>query len=169
MADRTCAVPDCTKQPRSGSADLCPMHYHRWYRHGSVDLTAHEARISASHGRRYRWRYAPGHALASRANGKVYEHRMVLYDTIGPGPHACHWCKTQVDWLPKGEPAALQVDHLNGFGDDNHPDNLVPSCADCNIARAMQARADALRRAGWWANHDTIAGLKSGGRRPRVA
>jgi hypothetical protein len=144
------------------------MHYHRLYRHGRLDLTATKTDISVSHGRRYRSIYAPGHPLASKS-GKVYAHRFVLYGEIGPGPHACHWCSTQVDWVPRGEPDCLQVDHLNNIGDDNRPDNLVPSCGPCNTARGASRRRQALLAAGWWSEHDTIARLKDPDRQRRCA
>lgn len=163
MIERTCTVDGCEKAPRSSGSDLCPMHYHRWYRHGSVEKVSHESGITASLGRRYKTRYAPGHPLASK-HGTVYVHRQVLYDTIGPGPHPCHWCSKQLDWLPKGYATAIQVDHLNGDGADNIPENLVASCGPCNSTRGSQARAAALRDAGWWSNHDTIAALTSRGR-----
>lgn len=167
MPNRTCSVPGCDKPSRSLNQPLCPMHYHRLYRHGSIDRTAHHGVVTASGGRRYRRRYMPGHPLAG-SDGKVYVHRMVLFDSIGPGLHACHWCQRPVFWtLPKGKPNQLQVDHLNGMGDDNDPSNLVPSCPRCNTTRASQARADALRAAGWWSRHDTVA--VSGGRQERVA
>lgn len=168
MSDRTCSVPDCEKTPRSGSAELCPMHYHRWYRHGSTDRVSTGSGITASNGRRYVTLNDRSHPLAT-LSGKVYEHRAVLFDAIGYGPHLCHWCGTPVNWYPKGHPAELQVDHLNNYGDDNRPENLVPSCRTCNASRGIQARADALRDAGWWSRHDTIATLRNGGRKPRVA
>lgn len=143
------------------------MHYHRWYRHGDVNKVAHKSGITASLGRRYTSTYAPDHPLAS-AHGKVYTHRLVLFDAIGPGPHACHWCETEVDWLPKGDPRSLQPDHLNGDGSDNRIANLVPSCPSCNTTRGSQARSDALRAAGFWSGNDTVANCKSQGRAPRV-
>jgi hypothetical protein len=166
MADRTCVIEGCDKPRRSAGADWCKMHYHRWYRHGSTDKVATASPITASLGRRYRTIGAKGHPMAM-ANGRAYEHRVVLYDAIGPGPHACHWCSAEVDWLTKGDPANLLPDHVNGDGADNRIANLVPSCMTCNTARGSQARHDALRAAGWWSNNDTIAGL-AGGRRQRV-
>jgi hypothetical protein len=65
----------------------------------------------------------------------------------------------------KSEPDRLTVDHLNGISDDNRRENLVPSCGRCNTLRAQQAKASALRAAGWWSNHDTVA---KQGRSPRV-
>jgi hypothetical protein len=60
---------------------------------------------------------------------------MVLYDAIGPGPHACHWrCgRTDLDW---GGIRGTHVDHVNGDPSDNQRENLVPSCQSCNKSRA---------------------------------
>lgn len=163
MTDRICVIDNCDNPARSPGQALCKMHYHRRYRHGSVDKVATGMRTGS--GRRYRLITCTGHPMA-QANGRGYEHRVVLYDVIGPGPHDCHWCGRSVDWLPHGHPDALQPDHLNGFGDDNDPVNLVPSCPRCNAGRAVQHRAAALRDAGWWAGHDTVA--RSSGRLPLV-
>ncbi len=168
MTKPSCIVPHCDKPSRANLPNYCPMHYHRQYRHGRLEAQANQAGITASNGRRYRSVYRPAHPLA-QSNGKVYVHRAVLFDSIGPGPHSCHWCEVELDWLPKGDPAAITVDHLNAVGDDNRPENLVPSCQSCNGARGSQARHDALVAAGWWSEHDTIARLRNGGRRPRVA
>ena len=166
MAQRTCSVEDCEKPTRSSGAEWCAMHYHRWYRHGDVNRVATKGGVSVSLGRRYRTKYAPSHPLASK-HGNVYLHRMVLFDEIGPGPHQCHWCEAEVDWLPKGDPRELHPDHLNDDGADNRPENLVPSCRRCNSLRGTQRRVDAMREAGWWSNNDTVGKLKP--RAPRVA
>lgn len=167
---KVCDIDGCDKPARSAKAAWCKMHYHRWYRHGSTDKVAHRAGISVSSGRHYKTKYVVGHPVAA-ADGKAYVHRVVLYDAIGAGPHPCYWCATPVDWLPRGEPNCLQVDHLNGHTDDNRVENLAPSCGRCNAMRALQARSDALRDAGWWSQHDTIEGLRDPSRRrnPRVA
>jgi hypothetical protein len=167
MTNPTCTIESCAKPARSMSASLCPMHYHRQYRHGSTEKVAHVNGVSVSLGRRYRQVPAKGHPVA-HADGRAYEHRVVLYDLLGPGPHPCHWCGTGVDWLPKGTKGELQPDHLNDDGSDNRPDNLVPSCRTCNSTRAVQRRADALRAAGWWSGNDTIAHLTNGGRAARI-
>lgn len=66
---------------------------------------------------------------------------MTLYDMIGPGPHPCHWCGTQVDWSPgrrgKGD---LISDHVDGDTKNNSPENIVPSCHPCNIRRGHDRR-----------------------------
>lgn len=166
MTNRTCTVPECDKPARSAKADWCKMHYHRWYRHGSTDKVARG--ISTSQGRRYKSVYEPDHPLAS-VNGKVYEHRRVLFGILGFGDHACHWCGTTVRWATKGDPDELQPDHLNGDGADNRPENLVPSCRRCNTARGTQERHDALKAIGFWSHNDTIDACEAQRRKPRVA
>lgn len=165
MRKPTCTVAGCDKPSRNkDSAALCPMHYHRQYRHGDVETVATGLKTVA--GRRYRYVRADGHPLADK-DGRTYEHRVVLYDHLGPGPHPCHWCGKDVDWVAKGDPRCLMPDHLNGDGADNEITNLVPSCGTCNSARAAQSRSDLLRSRGWWSGNDTVARL-SGGRRDRV-
>mgnify|MGYP003589876921 CR=1 FL=1 len=81
------------------------------------------------------YRYLTGrhdHPLAS--HGAIAEHRMVLYDAIGPGPHPCNWCGELVGW---GGRDGIHADHLNGDALDNSPENLVPSCNSCNHRRSM--------------------------------
>lgn len=163
MSQSTCTIDGCEKPTRTAKAEWCAMHYHRWYRHGSTDKVASKSGVTASLGRRYRTKHQPDHPLASK-HGSVYVHRAVLYDEIGPGPHACHWCKTEVDWAPRGAPRELQPDHLNDDGADNRIENLVPSCRRCNTLRGAQRRAAALKAAGWWSQNDTIAALRNGGR-----
>lgn len=171
MPNHTCMLPECDKPARSNAGSLCKMHYHRQYRHGSTDKVATRSGVTASHGRRYVSKYVPGHPLAG-SNGKAYAHRLVLFDAIGPGEHACHWCDVTISWdKTRGEDGVLNVDHLNAIGDDNRIENLVPCCVSCNTARGLQARSDALRAAGWWSGNDTIAHLNapSQRRRKRVA
>lgn len=68
---------------------------------------------------------------------KLGEHRIVLYEKIGPGTHPCHWCKRPVRWAPGEGPGGdrLSCDHLNSDRKDNRPENLVPSCHGCNALR----------------------------------
>ena len=78
-----------------------------------------------------------GHPLAMK-NGQVHEHRKILYDAIGPGPHECYWnsvseCgETELIW---DSYRGIQVDHRDGDKLNNDLDNLVPSCRSCNSRR----------------------------------
>jgi hypothetical protein len=87
--------------------------------------------------------YRPGHPLSDR-NGYVGEHRAVLYDRIGPGPHHCHWCGTEVNWMPGSgaRRGALVVDHLDNDAFNNADANLVPACQPCNGTRGRRIGAD---------------------------
>lgn len=72
------------------------------------------------------------HPLASK-NGDVGEHRMVLYDKIGPGPHPCYWgCGKLLEW---GGLEGIIADHVDHDKSNNDPANLVPSCNPCNWRR----------------------------------
>lgn len=80
-----------------------------------------------------------GHPMARRAtNGSkpvAWEHRVVLFEKIGPGTHPCHWCSTPVTWGDGHGQGLLFADHLNNDPRDNRPENLVPSCCGCNVHR----------------------------------
>lgn len=74
----------------------------------------------------------PQHPLARGGNGKLWEHRVALYDKIGPGVHPCHHCGELVEWTFGIRRGGLVVDHLDGDKRNNSPQNLVPSCNRCN-------------------------------------
>jgi len=71
----------------------------------------------------------------------------------------CNNCN-QPHWSTRGDTLGLYPDHVNGIGDDNRPENLVPSCMACNSGRGAQAKAATLREHGWWQVNDTIASLR---------
>lgn len=156
---KACEYEGCGSLARSKSAAYCGKHYHREYRHGSVDADFRSIKTAPDGS--YVAEYDPKHPLASK-QGKVYVHRKVLYEMIGDGPHACHWCGVTVNWsLVIGLPDCLQVDHLDEDKGNNNPDNLVPSCGQCNTTRSTQKRHDIVRSLGGWARNDTIARLKN--------
>lgn len=76
----------------------------------------------------------------SYVGGQVAEHRRVLFDSIGPGSHPCHWCGIQVTWQVKqyNRIGNLIVDHVDGDRWNNRLGNLVPSCGRCNTRRALE-------------------------------
>jgi len=65
----------------------------------------------------------------THSGGSVYEHRKVVFDKVGVGPHPCYWCGKILEW------SDIVVDHLNEVKDDNRFENLVISCNPCNRAR----------------------------------
>lgn len=71
---------------------------------------------------------------------RVYSHRVVLYESIGPGEHACHWCGIVVGWDKSDGVAALVPDHVDSEQTNNSPDNLVPACYGCNTMRSRKYR-----------------------------
>jgi len=84
---------------------------------------------------RYMTAARPHHPTA-HADGRVRIHRAVLYDAIGPGVHACHWCRTEVEWFAAGG-RELVADHLDEDTWNNNPSNLVASCQGCNASRRL--------------------------------
>jgi hypothetical protein len=75
---------------------------------------------------------------AASTSGVTGYHRIILWDKLNGADVPCNWCGKQLYWSKSWPQAgdALVVDHLNGVKDDNGPENLVPSCASCNIKRA---------------------------------
>jgi hypothetical protein len=129
----TCAVDDCDK-PKYQGRKLCCTHTMRKHRYGDVNADRSRAGRTWNQSHGYQIRTVPGHPLAD-ARGAVYVHRLTLFDTIGPGTHACRWCHNPVTWG-----VDLEADHVNHQRDDNRPANLVPSCHGCNTRRANQRR-----------------------------
>lgn len=142
-----CSVDGCTRPKRGPGRKWCDLHYGRWYRHGDPLASITDRPVRFGVPRKYRSRWMPGHPLAG-ANHKVYLHRLVLWEKIGPGAHPCYWCGETVVW--QGEPR-LVVDHFDEDGDNNHPDNLNPSCTRCNTSRARNAQMHRSHEAGWYA------------------
>jgi len=92
----------------------------------------------------------PGHPLAHH-DGRIREHRYVLYEKIGSGTHSCHWCGREVQWMAGGVQAFrdrryLVPDHLDSNPLNNSPENLEPSCVPCNSARSKGGRANQILR-----------------------
>lgn len=87
---------------------------------------------------RYLTMAASDHPLAMGSKRQIaYVHRVVLYDSIGPGVHLCHWCGREVEWCAQGI-RNLVADHLDENRWNNAPENLVPSCRRCNSERSRR-------------------------------
>ena len=134
ISGETCEAPDCVAEAPRGR--YCSAHQARLTRLGTFDLPIRDRYQS---GVGYWWIKRPDHPLAT-SRGWIREHRVVLFDAIGPGEHPCHWCQTRVTWdetYPFSK-AGLVVDHLDEDPANNNPGNLVPSCAPCNLARSSR-------------------------------
>lgn len=132
---QACGVEDCSGPLYCRG--VCVMHYNRLRKKGDVGQPA-RIRNAAGSGSinpyGYRVLRLPEHPLA-RQQGKVLEHRVVLYARIGEGAHPCHWCGKSLTWV--GRPSErIAADHLDGDRLNNRPDNLVPACLHCNTTRA---------------------------------
>ena len=98
--------------------------------------------------------FTTDHPLA--CGGKVGEHRVVLYEKIGPGTHHCHWCGIDVVWVAgSGARSSLAAGtqrliaaHLDGDRANNAPENVVASCTACSSLRQRAPRR--ILRAELW-------------------
>ena len=136
-----CAAPGCGKPAARKKRGFCIACYGRQYRKGTTDYYVPKERLSHPAG--YVTVRAKEHPLCAARGGKYeYEHRVVLYNHRGAGPFNCHWCGQEVTW------ATLHVDHLDENRTNNAAENLVPSCASCNIGRGNEKNAAANRANG---------------------
>lgn len=117
----------------------CQTHYARWRRHGDPSI-CHPNKVPVGARRLSSSGYirvkSPGHPLCPPSSAWVYEQRIVLYDSIGPGPHPCAWCGKAIDWG-----AGLDVDHIDGDKENNLLENLAPACRSCNTSRAIRSES----------------------------
>lgn len=131
---QTCELDGCSQPLYCRS--LCVMHYSRLRKQGAAGPAERRRGPNGSghvNAEGYRVLNQPDHPLAV-AQGKVLEHRAVLFAALGPGPQQCHWCTKPLTW--QGRPSErVCVDHLNWNRLDNTPGNLVASCLACNTQR----------------------------------
>lgn len=95
--NHACKVEDCDVAPRSRTSDWCAKHYHRWYTTGDENHQPARGRVFRKDNG-YMVVYDPGHPMAG-PQGSLLEHRAVLFDRIGLGPHRCYWCEEPVNWF----------------------------------------------------------------------
>jgi hypothetical protein len=152
-----CCVIGCDKPSRSpGNNSMCEMHYYRKRRTGNTEIIKQE-RIKNDFSKDYVKMHNRNHPMSCSKNGMIYQHRQILFDKIGWGPHKCFWCGDEIDWMPgeRNKKGSLVVDHFNGNKRDNKPDNLIPSCHKCNATRGLIQK--------WIVDHgeDTIMLMKN--------
>ena len=139
-AGQECAIEGCGAVPYAYG--LCSKHHQRNLANGDpLTIQRREKGTGSVSVQGYKIVTVPGHPLAN-ARG-VFEHRVVLFDAIGPGEHPCHWCGTLVSWdiTTPADPRSLLADHVDFDRLNNDRANLVPACWSCNIARTRARSA----------------------------
>lgn len=124
-----CNIEGCNRP--HAKRGFCDLHYQRIKRSGTPDDP-----IRLIDKKRYQQKKMPNHPLA-KGSGRVFVHRVTLFDNLGAGSFPCHWCGKLLYWhksYPEHDDALL-VDHLDHNRHNNHPDNLVPACNSCNSKR----------------------------------
>lgn len=133
--DSVCAAPGCERFPQRHW--LCEMHADRMDDCGELGPAhAKKGPAGSGHARKDGYvevRLPDDHPLSR--GGRTLRHRVVLWEKIGPGPHACNWCGRQVDWGYGINMENLIVDHVDLDPTNNAPENLTPSCNSCNPKR----------------------------------
>lgn len=121
-----CRVDGCDREIMYKEKQLCQKHYFRLMRNGTTDLKKPAGKKSISPNG-YVTIYAKGHPLAILAGrNRIYEHRVVYYDSVDSNPTSCALCDTPVSW------STLHIDHINKNTKENTPDNLRCLCRGCN-------------------------------------
>jgi hypothetical protein len=129
---RCCAVDGCQRPTKSDAALYCRLHGERVRRHGDVARERPTGR-RWTNPEGYVLVYLPDHPLAMKL-GKVFEHRVVLWEKTAGCDQDCFWCGRALGWFARGK-ARLVTDHLDGNVANNNPANLVASCSNCNAGR----------------------------------
>lgn len=135
LAQPLCVFQGCANKRGPYSSGLCNSCYYRIRRTGTTQKRIWKYRSIQSSG--YVLISDSNHPLAT-SSGTVTEHRKVLYDAIGEGPHTCHWCHISIKWMRgKCLKGCLVPDHLDGNKANNELTNLVPACNRCNATRGL--------------------------------
>lgn len=127
-----CIADNCERKAIYRTAQLCQKHYFRVRRTGmhADRVYIRKARLVTPNG--YIRLYLPGHPLADQ-RGYVFEHRAVMWDSVGGACETCALC---------GKPETWQTCHVDHRDDDrvnNAPSNLRILCRGCNVMRGHTA------------------------------
>lgn len=135
MSQKACLTCEKTFEPWRPSQSYCSPACHGLSKRG----------VSRKNGVAHRVVTAKGHPIAP-PSGRVAFARLALYDKIGGGSHPCHWCEREVEWgAPRYSESALMADHLDWNPTNDEPDNLVPSCNQCNAHRRRNGGSAPIR------------------------
>lgn len=131
ILDFICKVDGCDRLAQYRDQAVCQKHYFRMMRYGTYDLVRKgRVRKEEITPNGYKRIYKPDHDLADK-NGFVFEHRYVLFESIGYGDHKCYLCGKEWNWHGRHD----HVDHINEDRLDNIITNLRPLCNTCNSRR----------------------------------
>lgn len=128
IKDPICGVRGCGNVCRSWGAKYCEMHYGRERRGVPLSETRvpkHKYKSGAGY---TVLNNKTGHPIAGK-DGRIFEHRFVVYQHLKGVCSSCFWCSAPLTW------DTCVIDHLNEVKDDNRIDNLVIACTPCNRAR----------------------------------
>ncbi len=138
----TCSVDGCKRYVRSDHGSYCRLHGERHRLHGDVSH-ARQGGKKWPNSDGYVLLYKPNHPLANK-QGKVYEHRLVLWEKTAGCDQDCYWCGGRIQWFGRGK-GQLVTDHLDGHVANNAPSNLVAACGDCNQRRGYKPKQTCVR------------------------
>lgn len=116
------------------SHGYCGTHFSRFKRLGNPFEEIPIGGFQTLNKKRYKRITCHGHPLAN-SEGRVPEHRYVLFAFIGDGTHQCDECGIDVIWNGERWKDALVVDHADFDRHNNELENLRPSCDRCNSHR----------------------------------
>lgn len=135
-----CVIDGCVKPRRRSKKGVCEMHYTRFYRTGSYDIKERNRQPRLTNSSGYQKLHKPGHVLAN-ADEYVYEHRYVMYESVGDDVSECSICGKPISWR------TCHIDHIDNDVANNNISNLRATCPGCNTSRGRNKAEHEYSRA----------------------